>query len=206
MLQLLKGIMWGRYKLDMMNSYLQSVTNQFKYHQQLGTKTFSQLSDEQLFVQHSDLENSIAIIVNHMWGNMMSRWTDFKTTDGEKEFRERDQEFETIIKTREELLNKWNEGWSCLYKALESLKSDELESLIYIRNQGHTIVEAINRQLSHYSYHVGQIVLLGKIAKKNDWESLSIPKGDSKNYNKEKFSKEKKKGHFTEEYIKKEEK
>ena len=186
-----------------MNSYLESIISQFKYYQLLGEKTFLQLTDKQLFVQQSELENSIAVIVNHLWGNMISRWTDFKTTDGEKEFRKRDQEFETIIKTREELDKKWEEGWACLFKALESLKSEELESLIYIRNQGHTVVEAINRQLSHYSYHVGQIVLLGKIQLKNDWNSLSIPKGESKNYNTEKFSKEKKKGHFTEEYINK---
>jgi hypothetical protein len=172
----------------------------------LGDKTIAQLSDEELFEQNSELENSIGVIVNHLWGNMMSRWTDFKTTDGEKEFRKRDQEFETVITTKEELLQKWQGGWNCLFGALESLKSDELEDVIYIRNQGHTVVEAINRQLSHYSYHVGQIVLLGKMKKRSDWESLSIPKGESKNYNKEKFSKEKRKGHFTEEYINKKEK
>lgn len=171
------------------------------YYQMLGEKTFSQLSDEQLFTQNSELENSIGVIVNHMWGNMMSRWTDFKASDGEKEFRKRDQEFETVIATREELVRKWNEGWECLFKALESVGSNELENIIYIRNQGHTIIEAINRQLSHYSYHVGQIVMLGKIAKKNDWKSLSIPKGDSKIYNQEKFSIEKNKRHFTEEYL-----
>ena len=182
-----------------MDSYLNSAISQFKYYQILGDKTIAQLSEEQLFIQKSEVENSIGVIINHLWGNMMSRWTDFKTTDGEKEFRKRDQEFETVIITKEELLNKWDEGWNCLFGALESLKRDELEDIIYIRNQGHNIVEAINRQLSHYSYHVGQIVLLGKIAKKKDWESLSISKGDSKNYNQEKFSKEKKKTHFTEE-------
>ena len=186
-----------------MDSYLNSAISQFKYYQILGDKTIAQLSEEQLFIQNSEVENSIGVIINHLWGNMISRWTDFKTTDGEKEFRKRDQEFETVIITKEELLNKWDEGWNCLFGALESLKRDELEDIIYIRNQGHTIVEAINRQLSHYSYHVGQIVLLGKIAKKKDWESLSISKADSKNYNQEKFSKEKKKTHFTEEYINK---
>ena len=185
-----------------MNSYLDSVIKQFNYYQMLGEKTFSQLSEKQLFAQNSNLENSIAVIVNHLWGNMMSRWTDFKTRDGEKEFRKREQEFESIIKTREELLVKWNKGWECLYIALGSLSTDELESVIYIRNQGHTVVEAINRQLSHYSYHVGQIVLLGKIHKKDDWESLSIPKGKSQEYNKEKFSKEKSNTHFTGEFLK----
>lgn len=186
-----------------MNSYLDSVINQFKYYQMLGEKTFSQLSDEQLFVQYSELENSVAVIVNHMWGNMMSRWTNFKTTDGEKEFRKRDQEFEFVIKTRDELVSKWNEGWKCLYLALDTLSTKDLESIIYIRNQGHTVIEAINRQLSHYSYHVGQIVLLGKIHLKNDWKSLSIPKGNSVAYNENKFSKEKSIGHFTKEYLNK---
>ena len=185
-----------------MNSYLESVTKQFNYYQMLGEKTFLQLTEKQLLVQNSELENSIAVIVNHLWGNMMSRWTDFKTTDGEKEFRKREQEFESVIKTREELLEKWNKGWECLYIALSSLSTDELESIVYIRNQGHTVIEAINRQLGHYSYHVGQIVLLGKIHKKEDWNSLSIPKGKSKEYNKEKFSKEKSKMHFTEEFLK----
>ena len=186
-----------------MDSYLNSAISQFKYYQILGDKTIAQLSEEHLFVQNSEVENSIGVIINHLWGNRMFRWTDFKTADGEKEFRKRDQEFETVIITKEELLNKWDEGWNCLFGALESLKRDELEDVIYIRNQGHNIVEAINRQLSHYSYHLGQIVLLGKIAKKKDWESLSISKADSKNYNQEKFSKEKKKTHFTEEYINK---
>ena len=189
-----------------MNSYLNSIFRQFKYYQMLGDKTFAQLTEEELLKQNSDLENSIGVIVNHLWGNMMSRWTDFKTTDGEKEFRKRDQEFETVITTREELERKWQEGWKCLFSALETLKTEELEDEIFIRNQGHSVLEAINRQLCHYSYHVGQIVLLGKIAKKKEWKSLSIPKGDSKKYNQGKFSKEKKKGHFTEEYINKKEK
>ncbi|MDB4088229.1 DUF1572 domain-containing protein [Flavobacteriales bacterium] len=189
-----------------MSSYLKSVISQFKYYEMLGDKTFSQLSDEQLFLQNSEDENSVAIIVNHLWGNMMSRWTDFKTTDGEKEFRERDQEFEVVIKTREELVSKWKEGWNCLYLALDTLTAEDLESIIYIRNQGHTVVEAINRQLSHYSYHVGQIVMLGKMQLKKDWNSLSIPKGNSKVYNENKFSKEKSIGHFTKEYLNKKDK
>lgn len=187
-----------------MNSFLESAKKQFQYYQLLGEKTFNQLNEEQLLVQHSELENSIAVIVNHLWGNMLSRWTDFKTSDGEKEFRNRDLEFESVIKSKEELLSKWEEGWKCLHTTLDSLNADEMEDIIYIRNQGHTIVEAINRQLCHYSYHVGQIVLLGKIHLKDNWQSLSIPKGESKNYNKQKFSEEKKRGHFTSEYLNKE--
>ena len=118
-----------------MNSYLNSIFSQFKYYQMLGDKTFAQLTEEELLKQNSDLENSIGVIVNHLWGNMMSRWTDFKTTDGEKEFRKRDQEFETVITTREELERKWQEGWKCLFSALETLKTEELEDEIFIRNQ-----------------------------------------------------------------------
>ena len=114
--------------------------------------------------------------------------------------------FEDIIQSKQELLEKWREGWACLFEALSTINPANFETEIYIRNQGHTVIEAINRQLSHYSYHVGQIVLLGKIQQKDNWNSLSIPKGESKNYNKEKFGKEKMKGHFTEEYINKEEK
>ncbi len=187
-----------------MNSFLESSIKQFQYYKMLGDKTFAQLSEEQLLVQHSELENSVAVIVNHLWGNMLSRWTNFRTTDGEKEFRNRDQEFETMITSKEELLKKWEEGWNCLFNTLDELKANEMEEIIYIRNQGHTITEAINRQLCHYAYHVGQIVLLGKIQLKDNWKSLSIPKGESKTYNKEKFAQEKKRGHFSDEYIKKE--
>ena len=187
-----------------MNSFLESAVKQFQYYKMLGDKTFVQLSEKQLLRQDSELENSVAVIVNHLWGNMLSRWTDFRTTDGEKDFRDRDQEFEQVIASKEEMLRKWEEGWSCLFATLGELKPDEMEELVYIRNQGHTITEAINRQLCHYAYHVGQIVLLGKINLKDNWKSLSIPKGKSKTYNKEKFAQDKKRGHFSDEYIKKE--
>ncbi len=135
---------------------------------------------------------------------MLSRWTDFLTTDGEKEWRNRDAEFENDITTRQELIDKWEEGWKCLFNALNSLTSEDLQKEIFIRNQGHTIIEAIFRQLAHYAYHVGQIVFIGKMATNNHWNSLSIPKGQSISYNADKFSKPKQKGHFTDEYINKE--
>lgn len=185
----------------MQNDYIQSVKNQFEYYKRLGEKTFEQVSDEQLFWQANSESNSIAIIVQHLWGNMMSRWTDFLTTDGEKEWRNRDAEFESSIQNREECLLRWNEGWKCLFDALESLKEDQLEQIIYIRNQGHTVMEAINRQLAHYPYHIGQIVFIGKSCCNESWQSLSIPKGNSNTYNKDKFAQEKKRKHFTEEYI-----
>ncbi|MFN5387343.1 MAG: DUF1572 domain-containing protein [Bacteroidota bacterium] len=186
----------------MTNDYLNSVKKQFEYYKMLGDKTFSQLQDDKLFWQYNEETNSIAIIVNHLWGNMLSRWTDFLTTDGEKESRNRDAEFENPSKSREALLSKWNEGWNCLFKVLNSLTTSDLEKIVYIRNQGHTVTEAINRQLAHYAYHIGQIVFLGKMLAENGWTSLSIPKGNSQVYNENKFSKPKQRGHFTEDFLK----
>lgn len=186
----------------MKGSYLESAIKQFEYYKMLGEKTFAQLQEEQLFWQHNEESNSIAIIVKHLWGNMLSRWTDFLTTDGEKEWRNRDEEFENDIKDKEELLHKWNEGWQCLLDALNALEESDLDKVIYIRNQGHTVLEAINRQLAHYPYHVGQIVLIGKMLCDKDWKSLSILRGSSHQFNVEKFSQEKHRQHFTDEFLK----
>ena len=177
----------------MTTDYLDSVKKQFEYYKMLGEKTFIQLPDDKLFWQYNQESNSIASIVKHLWGNMLSRWTDFLTTDGEKQWRKREAEFNNDIKSREELLMKWNEGWNCLFSALSSLKEEDYSKVIYIRNQGHTITEAINRQLAHYSYHIGQIVFIGKMVCNDRWTSLSIPKGNSIEYNTEKFAKRKKK-------------
>lgn len=185
----------------MTNDYLDSVRKQFEYYKILGDKTFSQVQDDQLFTQYNDDSNSIATIVKHLWGNMLSRWTDFLTSDGEKSFRDRDAEFENDIKSRQELLDKWNEGWTCLFNAINALTKNDLNKIIYIRNQGHTVTEAINRQLAHYSYHIGQIVFLGKMLAESGWTSLSIPKGGSQAFNKEKFLKPKRKEHFTDEFL-----
>jgi len=182
-------------------NFLDSTKKQFDYYKLLGDRTFAQISDKDLFWQSPSENNSIAIIVNHLHGNMLSRWTDFLTTDGEKDFRNRDQEFENIIKTRADLNAKWSEGWQVLFTALDSVNETNFEQLVYIRNQGHTIVEAINRQLAHYAYHVGQIVLIGQMRRGKDWQSLSIPKGDSKIYNQKKFAQEKKRSHFTDEFL-----
>ncbi len=185
----------------MTNDYLESVIKQFEYYKMLGDKTFAQLSDEQLFGQYNEDSNSIGTIVKHLWGNMLSRWTDFLTTDGEKEWRNRDAEFENDITGRQQLIDKWEEGWQCLFNTLSSLTTDDLHKEIYIRNQGHTVTEAINRQLAHYPYHVGQIVFIGKMALGSKWNSLSIPKGSSVVFNEEKFSKPKHREHFTDEMI-----
>jgi Protein of unknown function (DUF1572) len=172
----------------MKNDFLDSVKKQLEYYKTLGEKTFAQLSDEQLFWQYNDASNSIAIIIKHLWGNMLSRWTRFLTTDGEKEWRNRDDEFENNIKNRKELLEKWDEGWKCLFDAINRLTENDLKTEIFIRNQGHSATEAINRQLAHYAYHVGQIVFIGKMVCNEHWASLSIPKGNSKEYNADKFS------------------
>jgi Protein of unknown function (DUF1572) len=181
--------------------YLESVKKQFEYYKMLGEKTFAQLKDEQFFWQFNEESNSIATIIKHLGGNMLSRWTDFLTSDGEKEWRNRDAEFENDITTRQELLEKWNAGWACLFDALNSLTQDDLRKEIYIRNMGHTVMEAINRQLAHYPYHIGQIVFIGKMVCNDNWASLSIPKGKSTDYNADKFSKPKHKEHFTNEFL-----
>ena len=185
-----------------MSDLVKGIIKQFQYYKQLGEKTFEQLTEEDLFWQYNEKSNSIAIIVNHLLGNMLSRWTDFLTTDGEKEWRNRDSEFEDVIKTKQELLEKWEKGWKCLFDALSQIKTDEdLQQIIYIRNEGHTVIEAINRQLAHYPYHIGQIVFIGKLLKDNEWNSLSIPKNKSSDYNQTKFSSDKKVQHFTDEFL-----
>jgi hypothetical protein len=187
----------------METTYISSVIKQFEYYKQLGEKAMTQVSDEQLFLIPSPESNSIAIIVQHLAGNMLSRWTDFLTTDGEKEWRNRDAEFEKVVTNKEELMKVWNKGWEVFLNAINNLKSDDLEKIIYIRNQGHTIMEAINRQLAHYPYHIGQIVFLAKLLVSNPWQTLSIARNQSKEYNSDKFGKEKSTQHFTDEFLKK---
>ncbi|MCB0475047.1 MAG: DUF1572 family protein [Flavobacteriaceae bacterium] len=182
-----------------MNDYLESAIKQFAYYKSLGDKTLEQLSDEQLHWQYNDDSNSIAILVKHLVGNMLSRWTNFLTEDGEKEWRERDEEFMDSYKSKSDIVQAWEKGWTCLFGALKPLGPGDLDRIIYIRNQGHTVTEAINRQLCHYAYHVGQLVYVAKLQTGTDWKSLSIPRNQSKAYNKEKFNKEKRRGHFTDE-------
>lgn len=182
-------------------NYLESVKKQFEYYKLLGDKTFDQLTEDNLFFEYNTDSNSIATIVKHLHGNMLSRWTDFLTTDGEKEWRNRDDEFETNLTTKQTILNLWNDGWDCFFKTLNSLTPADLEKTIHIRNQGHTVLEAINRQLAHYPYHVGQIVFLAKTLSQNNWQSLSIPKGNSQTYNADKFSQPKTNQHFTTEFL-----
>ncbi len=188
-------------------NFITSSKKQFAYYKSLGDKSFAQLSPEQFFVKANEQSNSISIIVNHMHGNMLSRWTDFLTSDGEKDFRKRDQEFEPFIKDAPEMFAKWKAGWKALFNPLDQVDEKNIDTLVYIRNQGHSIVEAVQRQLCHYAYHVGQIVFYSKILKEdNKFESLSIPKGGSKAYNINKFSAPKLKAHFTDEFLKSEKK
>jgi len=183
-------------------AYLDSVRKQFLYYKTLGEKTFEQLESDQLFISLNENTNSIAVIVTHLSGNMLSRWTDFLTTDGEKDWRNRDAEFESTITTKQELIHVWTIGWKCFLTVLYELKPQQLSQIIYIRNEGHTVVEAINRQLAHYSYHIGQIVFYGKLLKTTEWTSLSISKNKLTDYNADKFSKEKTIINFTDKELK----
>lgn len=188
--------------MEATESYLESVKKQFLYYKMLGEKSIDQLEPQQLFVSVNEDTNSIATIIKHISGNMLSRWTDFLTSDGEKEWRNRDAEFENDLQSKEEVLDVWNKGWNCFLDALNGLNPEQLSDIIYIRNEGHTVIEAINRQLAHYPYHVGQIVFYAKQLKNGDWDSLSIPKNKSGNYNAEKFAKEKEIKNFTDDELK----
>ena len=186
-----------------MIQYLDSAKRQFMMYKQLGEKAMAQLDEQELNWHANEDSNSIATIVKHMWGNMLSRWTDFLTTDGEKPWRQRDAEFDGAAINREALMKKWEEGWQCLFDALSSITDNDLEKIIYIRNEGHTILEAVNRQIAHYSYHVGQIVYISKLRSKEEWKSLSIPRNKSNDYNAVKFEQEKEKRNFTDDFIEK---
>lgn len=180
--------------------YLLQTINLFRYYKTLAEKAMEQLEKDQLlYTIDPDKVNSIAVIINHLYGNMRSRWTDFLTTDGEKEWRNREAEFQQPVQDSEELMRRWQEGWACLFEALETLQPDQLGDIIYIRNEGHTVLEAIQRQLAHYSMHVGQIIFYAKELKNGPWNSLSIPLGQSDKYNAEKFGQEKQIKNFTDE-------
>ena len=149
-----------------------------------------QLEPGQLFLSANEDCNSIAVIVAHLAGNMLSRWTDFLSSDGEKTWRNRDSEFDSQFAGREEVLQRWNEGWDCFLGVLDGLQPSDLERICYIRNEGHTVMEAINRQFAHYPYHVGQIVFAAKQLKSGPWKSLSIPRNQSEAFNAKKFGAE----------------
>ena len=166
------------------HEYLGDALSSFRAYKKLADKAIEQTKDEELFVTLDEESNSIAIVMKHMAGNMLSRWTDFLTSDGEKPDRNRDMEF--VIEsqtTRGEVIAYWERGWKCVFEAVKALTPADLDRRVSIRGQEHTIVQAINRQLTHYSYHIGQIVFLAKYFRSTDWKSLSIPRNKSAAFN-----------------------
>ncbi len=169
--------------MSLAKTFLDSYLKRSSYYKELGDKTFEQLTDADFYAQVNAESNSIAIIIQHLAGNMLSRFTNFLTEDGEKEWRNRDTEFEEQHLTKEQLLNKWNEGWNCFLLTVMSLTEDDLQKTITIRSESLSVIDALNRQLAHYPYHVGQIVYIGRMRKADQWKSLSIPKGKSDEFN-----------------------
>lgn len=164
-------------------SYVADSLTLFRYYKGLVERALAQLSDEQLFIVLDNESNSIALIVKHLTGNMRSRFTDFLTSDGEKPGRDRDAEFEDPPASRAELMARWEEGWQCVFTAVEPITEEDLRRSITIRGEAHSVMQAINRQVAHYAYHCGQIVLLAKHFKSNQWQTLSIPRRQSAEYN-----------------------
>ena len=169
---------------DIVQNYFDDALSALRAYKKLAEKAIAQLKDEEFFVTLDEESNSVAIIMKHMAGNMFSRWTDFLTTDGEKPDRNRDMEFVIDAQTtKEDVIAYWERGWARVFEALEPLRIEDFEKTVTIRGEEHTIVEAINRQLMHYAYHVGQIVFLAKHFRSAQWESLSIPRNRSAEFN-----------------------
>ncbi|MFL6416448.1 MAG: DUF1572 domain-containing protein [Bryobacteraceae bacterium] len=169
--------------LQFTKSHLEDSLSLFRYYKALSERAMAQVSDEQLFACLDEESNSIAVIVKHMAGNMRSRWTDFLTSDGEKPTRDRDTEFVDAPGSREALLTLWNHAWDVLFSALEPLTDADLERTVQIRGEAHSVTQAINRQLTHYAYHSGQIVFLAKHLNHSQWKTLSVPRNRSAEFN-----------------------
>ena len=169
--------------LKFTTSYIEDALAVFRQYKQLGERAMAQVADEQLFGTLDEEANSIAIIVKHMTGNMRSRWTDFLTSDGEKPTRNRDGEFVDPPGTREALLREWEDGWACVFSAIEPLTDADLGRTVTIRGEAHSVMQAINRQLAHYPQHVGQIILLAKHFASDRWQTLSVPRNRSAEFN-----------------------
>ncbi len=165
------------------NIYIESALKQFAQYKALAEKAMEQVPDDKLAWQFNPESNSITISVKHMAGNMLSRFTDFFTSDGEKSWRNRDGEFENEVMSRQELIAFWNKGWDCLFQVLHSLTPADLTKIVLIRNEKHSVMEAINRQLTHYAYHVGQIVYISKMILDSQWKTLTIPRKGSREFN-----------------------
>ena len=169
---------------DISSHYLEEVRRQFRGYKRLGEGAINQLKDDELFKTLDPESNSVALLIKHIAGNQRSRFTDFLASDGEKPNRNRDQEFEMTTSSRAEAMRWWEEGWACVFSAIESLKPEDLMRTVTIRSEPHTVLQAINRQLAHYAMHVGQIVFLAKHIRSSEWKSLSIPRGKSEEINK----------------------
>jgi len=170
---------------EFVRNYIDDALLEFRRYKKLSDNAIAQLSDEELFRVPDEESNSVAIIMKHMAGNMISRWTDFLTSDGEKPDRHRDQEFiiDPANTSREELLAYWERGWKCVFDAVEPLTPEDFTKNVYIRGEAHTIIQAIQRQVGHYANHAGQIVFLAKHWKSKDWKTLSVPRGKSEEFN-----------------------
>jgi hypothetical protein len=177
--------------------FLESARKLFRHYKKLGEGAMAQLNDEQVLVKPNEASNSIALIVHHLSGNMLSRWTDFLTSDGEKPWRNREAEFEDAYPDKKTMMEAWDKGWTCLLNSVDALTPADLPTIVYIRNEGQTALDAIQRQLAHYSNHVGQIIFQAKVLKGDAFQSLSIPKGKSEKINEEKFKLKKEVRHFT---------
>ena len=169
--------------LKFTTSYVEDSLMLLRYYKNLAERAMAQVKDEQLETVLDSEMNSIAVIVKHMAGNMRSRWTDFLTSDGEKPNRNRDDEFVDPPSTREELIRLWEEGWRHVFSALEPLSDNDMSRTVTIRGEAHSVMQAINRQMAHYAYHCGQIVMLAKHFKDDKWESLTVPRRKSAEFN-----------------------
>lgn len=182
---------------------LTGIRKQFEYYRKMVDKTILVLSQEELNHKLSSESNSIAMIMRHITGNLLSRFTNFFTEDGEKGWRNRDEEFADGIYDRHELITNWDKAWNVLFDTIDSITEESIQCIIKIRNQDHTVAEAMYRQLAHYPYHIGQIVFIGKMIRNTEWQSLSIPKNKSKDYNQTKFENPNSDTHFADDYLKK---
>jgi hypothetical protein len=169
--------------LEFTTSYLTDSLALFRHYKKLAEEAMKQVADAQLQIVLDPEMNSIAQTVKHMTGNMRSRWTDFLNTDGEKPDRQRDSEFVDPPATREKVLERWEEGWQLVFQALEPLTDADLSRTVFIRGEAHSVMQAVNRQIAHYAYHCGQIVLLAKHFRSQEWQSLSVPRNKSGEFN-----------------------
>jgi len=176
--------------MEIAQYYLEEIRRQLRGHKRMAESALAQVTDEQLFLILDPESNSLAILIKHITGNMRSRFTDFLTADGEKPDRHRDREFEmNDAVTREELMRWWEDGWAIVFRTLESLRPEDISRTVYIREEAHTVLQALNRALAHYAFHIGQIVFLSKHLGSHNWQTLSVPRGKSEEFNRKMIEK-----------------